>query len=187
MVEDTGSDIPTGTGVRSNSQVPSVSGGEAPLAAASPSSFPSASVPGQVALRSRESAPQLLTEAAQPADLPNSHPRPTPPAAPAPNIKMSLKDYKLRKQKRKEEEKAAASGGGGRRTPGIGGIAAGSLEASPIVTTVGSGAEEPEREREWEAEMKEGEERPVVEGRANGIVPTALEGARPQAAANIEL
>ncbi|GLB44030.1 hypothetical protein LshimejAT787_1502140 [Lyophyllum shimeji] len=200
MVEDAGSDIPTVTGVRPTSQVPSVSGGEAPPAAASPCSFPSASVPG-----ARESAPQLLTEAAQPEDRdhalphevdhvaetqypptsPVNHVRaPTPP--PAPKVKMSLKDYKLRKQKRKEEDKAAASGGGGGRTLGIGGIAVGTSEASPVVTTVGLGAEESERERERESETKEGEERPVVEGRVNSVVPAASEGAVLQAAANIE-
>ncbi|GLB44924.1 hypothetical protein LshimejAT787_1900020 [Lyophyllum shimeji] len=137
MVKDVGSDITTGTGVRSNSQVRSISG-VALLAAASPSSFPSASVPAQVALPSRETAPQLLTEAAQPKDLdhplphevdhvaetrypptsPVNHVRaPTPP--PAPKVKVSPKDYELRKQKRKEEKEAAASGGGGGRTPGI--------------------------------------------------------------------
>ncbi|GLB46014.1 hypothetical protein LshimejAT787_5700020 [Lyophyllum shimeji] len=207
MVEDAGSEISTSAGVRSNLQVPSVSGGEASPAAAAPSSFPSASVPGQVALPSRESAPRLLTEAAQredsnhalphevdhvaetqyPRTSPINHARaPTPPPAPAPKVKMSLKDYKLRKQKRKEEEKAAASDGGGGGAPGTGGVAVGSSEASPIVTTVGLGAEEPEREQERESETKEGEERPVVEGRANGIVPAASEGAGPQTAANME-
>ncbi|GLB44375.1 putative SET (Su(var)3-9, Enhancer-of-zeste, Trithorax) domain containing protein [Lyophyllum shimeji] len=208
IVEDAGSEISTSAGVRPNLQVPSVSGGEAPPAAAAPSSFPSASVPGQVALPSQESAPRPLSEAAQredsghalphevdhvaetqyPPASPINHARtPTPPPAPAPKVKMSLKDYKLRKQKRKEEEKAAASGGGGGGAPSIG-VAVGSSEASPVVTTVGLGAEEPEREREREreSETKEGEERPVVEGRANGIAPAASEGAGPQTAANME-
>ncbi|KAG5637578.1 hypothetical protein H0H81_004098 [Sphagnurus paluster] len=79
-----------------------------------------------------------------------------PPPPPA-KVKMSLRDYMLRKQKRKEEE-AKAGGGPAEAGVGSGSAVASSVEASPVVATVALAPEEPvlgDREAERDREKAE--------------------------------